>query len=205
MDLRTVAVGLLCLFGSSSAGNATDSVCQPDSYVNYSEKYDVKASANLLSRLLSSLGISGAYERDSKQRLPTQDDRVIAIITFGTICRMVMQDSTLTTIQRTEILKGWMISIAGYSQNKGSWNDFGLGDHRTAGLVLPPALPAPLRAFTTAKLVRAQVSADTSGVKPICASPSTSFTTNILSPPPPPRKGQRCSGCFSSPICRWMP
>jgi hypothetical protein len=79
------------------SSKAADPVCPSDNYTDYIVKSEAKVSASLLTRVLSSLGLAGQYEKDAKVRLPTQDDKIMAILTFGTICRMVMQDATLTT------------------------------------------------------------------------------------------------------------
>ena len=181
MNLRTkVADLLIALAVTATAANAADPVCPSDNYTDYFVKSEAKVSASLLTRVLSSLGLTGQYEKDSKARLPTQDDKIMAILTFGTICRMVMQDVTLTTMERTTILQKWMISIAGFAQSKGSWNTLCPDQQLTDDLVSPAiwGVNSPDDRFMLQRVAERTPTAEGDNVK-----------STVLSPPPPPPRG----------------
>jgi hypothetical protein len=153
------------MVGFLVAGTTTASAadpCPPAQYTDYMQKYKLDASANFLTKLLSKFGLGGSYEEDAKQRLPTQDEQIMAIVTFGTICRMVVQDNTLSTAQRVDILQKWLISIAAYSPSKGSWDG---------------------------RALRNQFAGNSSESMWKTSSSRCGDRPAVLSPPPPPAKG----------------
>jgi hypothetical protein len=81
----------------------------------------VGASAGLISKLLSSLGLTGEYKTEANVRTPTDDESAGVIQALAIVCAWLDGDKTKTTDQKIEVLKGWVISMLTYQHKRSEY------------------------------------------------------------------------------------
>lgn len=153
--------------------NADETTCPPVSYQDYITTYKVSASAGILIKILSHFGVSLSVQQDAKARLPTNDLQIMALVQIGIICRMYMQDSTLTTDQKAEKIMKWSTAIVGFARDKGAWN------WRDYTFVDETIIPADFELILESPVIKTM----------IVEAGATSGRLLVPSPPPPPPKG----------------
>lgn len=113
-----VSIGLLlAVFVTPTISAAADlpSVCPPVIPFDTSKTIKGGVSASLISKILSSIGLTGEYHEEAKARLPTEDDRAGAVQGLAIVCAWLDRDTTIPTAQKIELLRAWVITMMTYS------------------------------------------------------------------------------------------
>ena len=110
--LKPLFLAALLLSGpslSAAAGPADD--CPPVEFSDRKDSVKVGLTVSLLTKFVSNLGFSPAWEHENKSLPPQSDEFYLKAVAFGMACRQIAADKSLTFNERQAALRQW-VSLA---------------------------------------------------------------------------------------------
>lgn len=110
--MKRVALGLMLVLAVTGAAPApAESPCPNVRTGDEKRSAKLATSLSLITRLLSSIGLTGEYTSEVKSRLPDRTDQILALYQYKVVCEIIYADRTLSTADRLKYLRQEFQSI----------------------------------------------------------------------------------------------